>query len=107
VSGEQPARSLRTKPTRETALPHILIALILKGEFPPEHKAQVQGQLWIAKREWVDLEIYWPSLPPFIKRAWRDETYIANLAAAITRFNEELEGIVAWVKAYGDDKRSA
>jgi hypothetical protein len=78
----------------KTKEPHLLIDVILKGEFPAEHKAQVQGTLWILEREWWDLEVYWPGLPPFIKRAARDEAYIANLAAEVERFNNDLEDIV-------------
>lgn len=47
----------------KTKLPHLLIEALFKGEFPPEHKAQCQGQLWIAERDWIDLAIYWPGLP--------------------------------------------
>jgi hypothetical protein len=85
----------------KTALPHILIDLILKDEFPPEHKAQTQGQLWVAEREWVDLAVYSPGLPTLIKRAHRDDAYIATLAAAVAEFNEELAATVEKIKAYG------
>jgi len=46
----------------KTALPHILIELLLKDEFPPAHKAQCQGQLWIA-------EFYRQNLENSYKRA--------------------------------------
>jgi hypothetical protein len=86
----------------KTALPDIVIAHMLKGEFPPEHKAQTQGNLWISEREWIDLEIYWPTLPrPFEKRATRDEDYIRDLAASVAQFNEELEQTVERVRRYG------
>lgn len=85
----------------KTALPHLLIDLILKDEFPPEHKAQVQGQLWIAEREWCDLTVYWPKMPPFIKRATRDEAYITALAGEVARFNDELDALVERIKGYG------
>lgn len=84
----------------KTALPHILIAMILKGDFPPEHKAQCQGQLWIAEREWVDLTVYWPAMPPFIKREFRDERYITSLTSAVARFNEELAEIRERIRRY-------
>lgn len=87
----------------KTALPHILLDLILKGEFPPDHKAQTQGQLWIAQREWVDIIVYWPSLPPFVRRAHRDEAYIADLSSAVDQFNEELEAIIEKVSSQGGD----
>lgn len=82
----------------KTKAPHLLIAAALKDEFPEEHKAQVQGTMWIAGREWWDIELYWPGLPPFIKRAYRDEVFIANLALEIDRFNSDLDAIVAEMK---------
>ena len=85
----------------KTKLPHLLIEALLKGEFPPEHKAQCQGQLWIAERDWIDLAIYWPGLPIMITRAHRDEAFIAELSTAVTQFNEELDRIVTQVAAYG------
>jgi hypothetical protein len=85
----------------KTALPHLLIDFIFKDEFPPEHRAQTQGQLWVTGREWVDLTVYWPKMPPFIKRAYRDEVYIRDLAAAVERFNDELAEVVERIKSYG------
>lgn len=85
----------------KTALPHLLIDYLLKDEFPPEHKAQTQGQLWVAERAWVDLVIFWPSLPPFIKRAYRDEAYIDKLSDAVDQFNGELASVVSRIQSYG------
>lgn len=82
----------------KTKAPHLLIDVILKDEFPAEHKAQVQGSLWITEREWWDLEVYWPGMPPFIKRTYRDDTYIATLASEIERFNNDLDAIVAQMR---------
>lgn len=81
--------------------PHILIEVLLKGEFPAEHKAQCQGALWIAGREWIDIGCYWPKLPLFVKRAYREDGYIATLAGAVNRFNEELAETVERVRRYG------
>lgn len=78
----------------KTKLPHLLIEALLKGEFPPEHKAQCQGQLWIAERDWIDLAVYWPGLPIFICRAHRDEAFIRELSKAIDAFNDELDRAV-------------
>ena len=68
----------------------LLIETIDKGIFPPEHVAQVQGQLWVTEREYCDLIVYWPNMPPFIKRAYRDSFYISKLSQAIDQFNDEL-----------------
>jgi hypothetical protein len=79
----------------KTKLPHLLLDVLIKDQFPPEHKAQCQGALWVAEREWIDIAVYWPKLPLFVKRAYRDEPYIASLAAAVDDFNTELHEIVA------------
>jgi len=79
----------------KTKLPHLNIDCILKDEFPPEHKAQSQGQLMVSERDWTDICVYWPGIQPFIKRAYRDEDYIAQLADAVVDFNGELAEIVA------------
>lgn len=78
----------------KTALPHILIELLFKDEFPPAHKAQCQGALWIAEREFIDIAVYCPKCPLFVKRANRDEAYIAQLASAVDAFNAELDELV-------------
>ena len=85
----------------KSALPHILIDKLLKDDFPPEHKAQCQGALWVAEREYIDIAIYWPKLPLFVKRATRDEAYIADLAKAVDQFNAELAETVSRIKRYG------
>lgn len=76
----------------------LLIETILKGAFPTEHKAQVQGQLWIAEREFCHLLVYWPGMPPFLRSVGRDEKYIAELSAAVDLFNEELDELVAKIR---------
>jgi hypothetical protein len=85
----------------KTKLPHLLIDVLLKDEFPAEHKAQCQGALWVAEREWIDIAVYWPKLPLFVRRAYRDEGYIANLAGAVNAFNAELLAVVERVRRYG------
>lgn len=85
----------------KTALPPIVIEKILKDDFPPEHKAQCQGALWVAEREFVDISIFWPKMPRFVKRAYRDEIYIAELAEGVEAFNTELADMVSTVRRYG------
>ncbi len=91
----------------KTKLPHLMVETILRGEFPPEHVAQCQGQLWVAEREWLDVAIYWPGFPLFTKRATRDEDYIRRLAEAVDEFNAELDGIVAKVHGVGEQRAAA
>lgn len=91
----------------KTQLPHLLIETLLKDDFPSEHKAQCQGALWVAEREWIDIAVYWPKLPLFVKRAYREDTYIAQLSAAVDKFNDELADTVARIRAYGKQKAAA
>ncbi len=85
----------------KTKAGHLLIDVLEKNEIPNEHIAQLQGFLWVCEREWVDLVCYWPKMPLFVKRAYRDEIYIAKLAKAVDEFNEELDVLVAKVRSYG------
>lgn len=85
----------------KTKLPALLIDCLLDGVVPPENKAQLQGILWIAEREWIDLSIYWPKMPRFTKRVGRDETYISMLADKVGEFNLELAHIVNRVRRIG------
>lgn len=84
----------------KTKLPHLQLDCILYDELPAEHRAQCQGQLWIAQREWVDFVSYWPGLPLFAKRVFRDEAYITRLAEAVRVFNAEMEETIAKVQQY-------
>ena len=82
----------------KTKLPHLHIEALLRDGIPPEHKAQCQGQLWLAEREWIDLAIYWPKLPLIVRRVTRDEAYIRDLAAGVAAFSDELAQLVERVK---------
>ena len=79
----------------KSKLPHLQLDVLEKGKLPSEHVAQVQGQLWIAGRDWCDFVSYWPKLPLFVKRVERGEKYIATLVQAVADFNGELDEIVA------------
>lgn len=84
----------------KTAAPHILIGYIEADKFPSEHIAQCQGNLWVSGRDWLDLVVYWPKMPTFIKRIERDPVYIAGLSKAVDEFNVELVALVKRVRAY-------
>lgn len=79
----------------KTKLPHLQLEVLERGEVPPEHIAQVQGQLWISGRNWCDFISYWPRLPLFVKRVERDDMYIDRLAASVAYFVGDLDALVA------------
>lgn len=84
----------------KTKLPHLQIECLLAGRLPPDHLAQVQGQLWISGRTWLDFVSYWPGLPLFVTRVERDETYIATIKAEVDDFLAELADVINQVKNY-------
>ena len=89
----------------KTAQPDVLLDILDRDRVPPEHVAQLQGNLWVAEREWIDVFIYWPKLPPFHKRVFRDEPYISSMASAVEQFNFELAALVEKIRRY--DRRAA
>jgi hypothetical protein len=89
----------------KTKQPHILIECILADKFPADHVAQCQGALWVAERDWIDIACYWPKLDLFVRRAYRDEKYIKQLAEAVDAFNEELQATVERIRSRGQPSR--
>jgi hypothetical protein len=87
-------------------LPHIQVERLLANKLPPEHKAQVQGNIWIAEREWWDFASDCPGLPLFVIREHRDDDYIWKLETAVDEFNSELSEVVERIRAMGGDSRN-
>jgi hypothetical protein len=83
----------------KAAAAHIQVDRLLSNRLPPEHKAQVQGSLWVAEREWWDFVSYCPGLPLLVVREHRDAEYIATLEKAVDQFNEELSQMVERIRA--------
>lgn len=81
------------------ALPHIQIERLLKGTLPAEHKAQCQGQLMVAQRQWVDFMSHCRGLPPLIIRVERDEKFIAELRIDVGEFVDELNALVEKIRS--------
>lgn len=82
----------------KSVAPHLLIPILESSEFPSEHRAQVQGSLWVTGRKYWECVAFFPGMPPFKARAERDERYIAELAVAVKEFNAELDALVGRYK---------
>jgi hypothetical protein len=85
----------------KVAAPHIQIERLLKDELPTEHRAQVQGNIFISDRASWDFVSYCPGLPLFVKHCPRDDGYIATIAGALTLFGQELAAVVERISNYG------
>lgn len=90
----------------KSAAAHIQVARLLDGGLPSEHKAQVQGNLWVCEREWWDFCSYCPKLPLLQVRVYRDDEYIAKIAREVYLFNIELQQTIDYIRRYGQ-KESA
>lgn len=70
------------------------IETLLAGEMPEDHNPQTQGYLWITGRKYCDFVSYDPRLPDglklYVQRIKRDDDYIAELAANVMNFLEEV-----------------
>lgn len=87
----------------KSKLAHLHIDLLLSDKVPSEHMAQIQGQLWVAKRKWCDFVCYCPKLRLFAKRVFRDEAYIARIEKGVDLFEREMATLLDAIQP----KRSA
>lgn len=67
------------------------IRYMLWADVEKDYKVQLQGQLWVAQRQWTDICSYHPAMESVIVRVERDEEFIAALAAEMATFVERLE----------------
>lgn len=73
--------------------PDLLLDLLSNPRLPPEHKAQVQGELLVGAGavDWIDFMAFWPGLKPVIVRVEPDLKYHAELTVGIEEFRADLE----------------
>lgn len=83
-------------PTPENHIRYMLWADVAK-----DYRVQLQGQLWIAERQWTDICSYHPAMDSVIVRVERDEEFIAALAAEMATFVERLAEEAAEIERRG------
>jgi|SRR6266446_2970975 len=76
-------------------LPQTQIEYLLTGKAHRQYMPQLQGQLLISEREWVDILCWHDELPCAVVRVERDEHFIAILRAELRKFNEFVSGVMA------------
>lgn len=91
--GASPDRGVGVDGLLEIKVPkeHTHVFYLLKQKADKSYYPQVQGQLWVTERKWIDTMSYHPSMPEALVRTERDDAYIDKLAKAVTEFSEELE----------------
>ena len=83
----------------KSCLPHIQIERLESGTLPSEHLAQVQGQMLVSGRAWVDYRSYSPGLPQLRIRVPRDIAYQSTLLQELRQFNRELDALVVKIRS--------
>lgn len=71
--------------------PHTHEQYLRKQQIDTRYFPQVQGQLLITGRRWVDFFSYDPDQPHFLVRVFRNEPYIATLKQLLSNFSKELQ----------------
>jgi hypothetical protein len=70
-----------------------------KPLIPPEHMAQVQGNMWVHERQWWDFISYDPRFPAhlqlYVHRVFRDPEYIEMLEREVVKFLDEVNDNVS------------
>jgi putative phage-type endonuclease len=84
------------------------IETLLNG-MPDEHRAQVQGQMWITGRQWCDFVSYDPRMPAelqlHVQRIQRDPSFIADLEAKVTSFLQQVGTQVEALRRLAESKK--
>ncbi len=86
----------------KTMKPEKMIPLLDRGaRMPPEHRAQVQGNMLVFERDHWDFKIFWPRMPDFTVRVFRDDAYIRELDNQVQIFNHDLKRLVEKLRSMG------
>ena len=72
-------------------LPHTHVETLRGGKMPTKHIPQVQGCMWITRREWWDFVSYNPSMESLIVRVERDDEYIEKMAELVAEACEMID----------------
>lgn len=74
------------------------IGYMLTGEIEKDYYPQLQGQLFVTGRQWVDIISYHPEMFPVVIRVTRDEGFIGFLENQLWEFNTYLKTIMSKIE---------
>jgi putative phage-type endonuclease len=74
------------------------VSYILAGKLPTAYFQQVQGQLFVTGRKWVDFMSYYPGVKPFIIRVEPHREFLKKLSAALDQFCYALAATIRELK---------
>lgn len=70
---------------------HTHLKYMLDKKLDTAYMPQLQGQLFVTGRQWVDIISYYPELKPVIIRVARNENYISTLQELLEEFTADIE----------------
>src|SRR3990167_2009247 len=70
------------------------VGYLLEDMLPMDYWQQLQGQLLVTGREWVDFMSYSPGIKPLIIRVKREKKFLKLLEVELKRFSTELKQVV-------------
>ena len=70
------------------------IEYLIENKLPTEYVQQVQGQMLVTGRDWVDFMSYYPGLKPLLIRVERNDVFIISLRNELKKFCQELNELV-------------
>jgi hypothetical protein len=86
----------------KTMRPDLMIPLLERGaRMPSEHKAQVMGNMLVFEKDFWDFKIFYPRMPDFTVRVYRDDSYIKEMHNQIEIFNHETKRLVEKLRSMG------
>ena len=80
-------------------LPHTQVQYWISGELGERFRPQLQGQLYISQRSWVDILCWHDVLPKLVVRVEPDEKFIAALDRELQIFNYFTERVMEKIRA--------
>jgi hypothetical protein len=78
--------------------PAAQVEYLLTGKLERSYYPQLQGQLLVSGRAWVDIVAWSADLPSTVIRVERDEKYIAGLATELGSFNAEIDRVMGMIR---------
>lgn len=77
---------------------HTQVGYLLDNKLPSDYIQQIQGQLLVTGRKWVDFVSYYPAIKPLIVRVERDKKFLAILEVELKAFCDSLDEIVEKIR---------
>lgn len=81
--------------------PAVHVGYLMAEGADGDYSVQLQGQMLVTGREWVDICSYHPAMPSVIVRVPRDEPFIDKLRTALIEFSESLLADAKALRAKG------